>query len=129
MPNGSSSCWCPCSAASGTRSTRTRGHATHRPLPADSPYRDAWQLSYARCQATLKFLEKAGIEPDRMRLSQAGPYEPHTLKVQAEEQAQNSRVEIYVLAEVVDDLIGTREERDARFKTPGVPHGSNGGQP
>ena len=103
-----------------------RGHTTRRPLPPDSPFRDAWQLSYARCQATLKFLEQQGIEPDRMRLSQAGPYEPHTLKIQAEEQAQNSRVEIYVLAEVVDDLIGTREERAARFKTPGLFHDSGG---
>jgi len=96
-----------------------RGHATRRPLPPDSPFRDAWQLSYERCQATRKFLEREGIEADRMRLSQAGPYEPHTLKILVDQQAQNSRVEIYVLSEVVDDLIGTREERAARFKTPG----------
>ena len=28
-----------------------RGHTTRRPLPAGSPYTDAWQLSYARCVA------------------------------------------------------------------------------
>jgi len=97
-----------------------RGHATGRPLPPDSPYKDAWQLCYARCQAVLSYYRKQGIEPERFRLSQAGVFEPHTIRVQAEKQAQNSRVEVYVLAELVEDLMGTREERAERFRTPGL---------
>jgi chemotaxis protein MotB len=95
-----------------------RGHATRRPLPAGSPFQDAWHLSYARCQAVGKYLESQGIEPERIRLSQAGPFEPKTIRAEAESQAENSRVEIYVLAEFVEDLVGTPEERALRLKTP-----------
>jgi chemotaxis protein MotB len=95
-----------------------RGHTTRRPLPADSPYKDAWQLSYARCLATEKFLEQEGIEAERIRMSQAGGFEPQTIREEPEEQALNSRVEIYVLPEVVEDLIGTREEREKRDWKP-----------
>lgn len=92
-----------------------RGHSTRKPLPPGSPMQDAWQLSYARCQAVMKFLEQKGIEPERFRLSQAGPFEPHTIRVEPELQAQNSRVEVYMLGEFVDDLQGTREERAGRI--------------
>src|SRR5262245_19672088 len=34
-----------------------RGHASRRPPGAASPFKDAWQLSYARCLATMRFLE------------------------------------------------------------------------
>ena len=95
-----------------------RGHATSRPLPPDSPYKDAWQLSYARCLATAKFLEQQGIEPERLRLSQAGSFEPLTIRPDKDWETQNSRVELYVLTEAVEDLVGTREERAQRFKTP-----------
>ena len=40
-----------------------RGHASRRPLPADSPFKDAWQLSYARCLATMQYLQEHGIAP------------------------------------------------------------------
>lgn len=95
-----------------------RAHATHRPLPPDSPHQDAWQLCYARCLAVKQGLEKLGIESDRMRLSQAGEHEPRTIRPDAEQQKQNARVEIYMLPEMVDDLVGTREERAERRKAP-----------
>ena len=50
-----------------------RGHASKRPLPEDSAFKDGWEISYSRCQATMKFLLSKGIAPDRIRLSQAGP--------------------------------------------------------
>ncbi len=53
-----------------------RGHAAGRPLPQGSPYADSWQLCYARSQAVMKFLLEKGIEPQRIRLSQGGSYEP-----------------------------------------------------
>jgi chemotaxis protein MotB len=95
-----------------------RGHATRRPLPPESPYRDAWQLCYARCLATMKFLEQQGIEADRIRLSQAGVFEPQTIRVEPEWEGKNSRVEVYVLGEIAEDLLGTRKERAERFRTP-----------
>jgi flagellar motor protein MotB len=93
-----------------------RGHATRDPLPPGSPFQDAWQLCYARCLATRKYLEQAGVETDRMRLSQAGVFEPYTIRENLEK--QNSRVEIYVLPERVEDLTGSAEERTERFQAP-----------
>lgn len=78
-----------------------RGHATGRPLPAGSPYADAWQLSYARCQAARKYLQQQGVEPNRIRLSQAGPYEPQARPDNFDWATQNSRVEVYMLREFV----------------------------
>ena len=102
-----------------------RGHATRRPLPPDSPFRDPWQLCYARCLAIMKCLEKEGVEPERLRLSQAGPYEPQTIDEDIAKQRQNSRVEVYVLGEFVDDYVGTREERAKRFENPIAPPGKD----
>ncbi len=95
-----------------------RGHATRRPLPPGSPYRDAWQLCYARCLATMDYLREQGIPPERMRLSQAGVFEPYSIRVDPERQRLNARVELYVLSETADELVGTREERDERLKAP-----------
>ena len=95
-----------------------RGHTTRRPLPAGSPFTDSWQLSYARCQTIRDFLQAAGVEPDRMRMSQAAGYEPYSNHTEPQWQAKNSRVEIYSLDELCEDLIGTREERAERFKSP-----------
>jgi chemotaxis protein MotB len=93
-----------------------RGHAMRRPLPPDGPFKDSWQLCYARCLATMQYLQKAGVDPDRFRMSQAGPYEPQSLKIEPEWQANNARVEIYVLNELADDLMGTNKERTQRVK-------------
>ncbi|MDZ4818143.1 MAG: flagellar motor protein MotB [Planctomycetota bacterium] len=94
-----------------------RGHATAQSKQSDTVSPDAWQLSYARCQATMRFLESKGIEPERFRLSQAGSFEPHTLKLEPGWRAENSRVEVYMLGEFVDSFKGTRKEREQR---PGV---------
>ena len=83
-----------------------RGHATRRPPPPGSPYHDAWQLSYARCQAVKAFLEKEGIQPERIRLSQAGPFEPYSINPDSDKQTQNSRVELFVLGGLADELMG-----------------------
>ena len=76
-----------------------RGHATGRPLPQGSPFADAWQLSYARCQAVYNFLAQQGVETHRMRLSQAGPYEPQEQPGNSDWVMHNSRVEVYLLGE------------------------------
>jgi hypothetical protein len=73
------------------------------PLPVDSPFRDPWQLSYARCQAVLGFLLQHGIPPERLRLSQAGVYEPLPTEKGRESLAQQERVEVRLLNEVAQD--------------------------
>jgi chemotaxis protein MotB len=92
-----------------------RGHATRRPS-ASGTSKDAWQLSYDRGLAAMKYLEQQGIEPERFRLSQAGIHEP--LTIGEVPLALNARVEIYVLTEFVEDLVGTRKERAQRVATP-----------
>jgi chemotaxis protein MotB len=95
-----------------------RGHATRCPASPGGPPQDAWRLSYARCVATMKFLEQQGIEADRIRLSQGGPYEPYSIHADAAKLAYNSRVEVYMLSEFAADLMGTPEERASRFLGP-----------
>ena len=93
-----------------------RGHASRRPLPPGSPYQDAWQLSYARCLATMQYLEQHGIPPDRMRLSQGGVYEPLGKADGPEKLAQQERVEISLLNEMARDSLTGADDRkiDAR---------------
>jgi chemotaxis protein MotB len=87
-----------------------RGHASRAPLPPESPFRDAWSLSYARCQSAMQFLAEQGIEPERMRLSQAGAYQPATNIENAERQKENERVEVFVLREFVSPTIGVSRD-------------------
>lgn len=93
-----------------------RGHCSGRPLPTTSPYKDGWQLSYARSLSTMQFLAEQGVAAERMRLSQAGNYEPFTLVEDKQKQARNERVEVYLLNEFAADLQGTLEERKQRFQ-------------
>ena len=95
-----------------------RGHASKRPLPADTGFKNAWEISYARCLATMSFLLEKGIAPDRIRLSQAGPYEPHSLELEADWPALNSRVDVYMLGEFVDDFQSGNETRTKAAETP-----------
>ncbi len=91
-----------------------RGHASRKPLPTGNEHDDAWQLSYARALATLKYLEEGGVAPDRMRLSQGGVFEPYTTTVKEEQKHDpNDRVEILMLSEFAQDRIGTKAERAA----------------
>ena len=101
-----------------------RGHATNRPVGPGNEGKDAWELSYARCCSTMKFLVQQGIEPERIRLSQGGPFEPYSISADPAAQARNSRVEVYMLDELTEDLFGTPEERAARFKVLGKTSGS-----
>lgn len=83
-----------------------RGHTSRQPPAQGENPADPWQLCFARCLATMRFLEDAGIEPARLRLSQAGPFEPSDGRGAADALAQNSRVEIYMLDELADTVGG-----------------------
>jgi chemotaxis protein MotB len=102
-----------------------RGHTTRRPLPSDSPYHDLWQLAYARSAETMNYLERHGVEPERLRLSQAGAYEPITNRIESAWQKENSRVEIFLLSEMADDVPGTQTST----KAAGEPEKPSGKQP
>jgi chemotaxis protein MotB len=79
-----------------------RGHSMRRPLPQDSPYSDHWQLCYARCQSVRKELEALGIEPERIRLSQAEGNEPLSRNLSEEELKLNSRVDVILLPDLAE---------------------------
>jgi chemotaxis protein MotB len=91
-----------------------RGHASRRGHKA-SDEQVAWQISYQRCLTVMNYLQEQGIEPNRIRLTQAGVHEPFTIRSEADVQPRNSRVEVFLLAELAEDLVGTAEERAARF--------------
>jgi chemotaxis protein MotB len=90
-----------------------RGHASRRPMPDDSPFKDAWELSYARCLAVRKLLEKHGIAPQRIRMSQAGGHEPSVLEPEGEGRDPGARVEVYLLSELVQDFSQTDAKTDS----------------
>ena len=90
-----------------------RGHALRSPNPDNDP----WQLSYTRCLAVMKYMESKGITPQQMRLSQAGGNEPLSIKPDSKTATNNPRVEIMLLAEWVQDSIGTKDERENRFQS------------
>jgi chemotaxis protein MotB len=101
-----------------------RGHTSRRPLADDSKLTDLWQLSFARCMSTMKFLEEAGVDPKRMRLAQSAGYEPIFPEATADSLEFNSRVEIFVLNEMVTEE-GTPGEKVAGMA--GSSRGQNSG--
>lgn len=72
----------------------------------------AWKMCYDRCLAVMDFLAQKGIDPDRFRLSQAGPYEPQVTADDPMWKRRNSRVEIIMLNEYVDDYDANRREQE-----------------
>jgi chemotaxis protein MotB len=79
-----------------------RGHCIRKPLAKGSPFTNHWELCYARCQAVKKELETQGIEPERIRLSQAEGNEPLALNLAEEELKLNSRVDVILLPDLAE---------------------------
>lgn len=81
-----------------------RGHSSRRPLPEGSPYGDHWDLAYARCRETMKFLVEHGIDADRIRLGVA----PQATLAQEGNQPllliSDSWVEIFTLNEFTEQF-------------------------
>ena len=92
-----------------------RGHTSARPLEPDSPYRNHWDLAYARCFKIMQTLEELGIDPKRIRIGVAAENEPVHLGYDKLLRRQNSRVEILMLDKLTSDFEGTEEERRARY--------------
>lgn len=100
-----------------------RGHATRRPPSPGSPQQDSWQVSYTRCVATMKFLEQQGIPVERMRMSQAGGFEPCTLEVEDKQHLQEARVEVYLLSEIAQDYGIARDRMQSEPAAEGEAEG------
>ena len=95
-----------------------RGHTSTQPLAADSPFKDHWELAHARCRQVMDFLVKIGMDAKRMRMVAAADNEAVHIGSDPLLQKRNSRVEIFLLNELVRDLEGTAEEKRSRYYEP-----------
>lgn len=92
-----------------------RGHAVRGALPPGGPYKDLWELSFARSTATMNYLVAHGIEPERIRLSQDAAYEPYTHEGNEAEDPRNARVEIFAIDELAHAFKQTIDQRAGGF--------------
>jgi chemotaxis protein MotB len=95
-----------------------RGHTSRRPVARGAPYRDNWDLAYTRCRNVMDYLLSLGIDPKRIRLGVAADNEP--APGESDVLARNSRVEVFMLNELVNPLTPTEKTTDAPL-TPAPP--------
>jgi len=88
---------------------KVTGHASKEPLPDDSPWGDAWNLSWARSRAVADVLLANGIRSERIRIIGAGAEAPVAVYAYDEETRKlNRRVEIVVTEATIDDYVDQR---------------------
>ncbi len=97
-----------------------RGHATREPLPEDSLYGDARDLSYARARAVALELERNGVRRIRLIPIAVGNTEPLVRQAYMEDRrALNRRVEILVTDNLVEDYAGSTLADDLKGASNG----------
>jgi chemotaxis protein MotB len=79
-----------------------RAHCQRKPLPEGSPFRDRWDLCYARGRGVQAELEVLGVEGERIRLSLAEANEPLAVNLTDEELRLNSRVDVILLPDLIE---------------------------
>ncbi|MBN1909984.1 MAG: flagellar motor protein MotB [Pirellulales bacterium] len=79
-----------------------RGHTSNRPLAHGSPFRDHWDLAYARARKVEAFLVKLGIDPERIRLGVAAGNELKYDGTDRLRQEENPRVEVLMTNETIE---------------------------
>src|SRR5262249_13213751 len=73
------------------------------PLEDTSQFLDLWQLSHARCMATMKYLvEQGNIDVERIRLSQDGEIEPFAPATETSAEQESCPVEVFLSDEHVN---------------------------
>jgi chemotaxis protein MotB len=92
-----------------------RGHAAASGGKSLQSNLDAWTISYKRSLAVMQYLTDHGIDPQRIRLSQAGSSEPR-ISEDASQPANDSRVEVFILKEVQEEA-ASRVQRLVNTKT------------
>lgn len=98
-----------------------RGHTSLRVGEPGSKYNDNWELAYQRSRSVMRFMvDELQIDPQRIRISVAGPNEPLHAGVDPAKMRENPRVELYLLEEVVGDLNSADDERAKPFIEPGA---------
>jgi chemotaxis protein MotB len=94
-----------------------RGHTSQQLSQQGPQPLDAMDLSYRRCRNVMQYLvEKYKVPPERIRLAAAGAWEPMHVSNDPEKTRLNPRVEVFLLEETVDQLIGTAEERASKVQ-------------
>ncbi|MFZ5832843.1 MAG: OmpA/MotB family protein [Planctomycetota bacterium] len=91
-----------------------RGHTSSRPLPADSPFKNHWDLAYARAVAVMEYLVQLGIEQRRIRISAAADHEPSTQSRDPSLLNEDERVEVSVLNELATGIEPTDRDRERK---------------
>lgn len=90
-----------------------RGHTSSRTAAKAVTVREPMNLAYMRAIQVYDYLiQQHGIEGRRFRIAAAADSEPMNLEADPAKQRLNPRVEVFLLDETVDDLIGTSDERD-----------------
>ncbi|MEX0726968.1 MAG: flagellar motor protein MotB [Planctomycetaceae bacterium] len=74
-----------------------RGHCSSEPLPPDSEYRDAVDLSFSRARQIAQYLAERGIQPQHMIISAVGDAEPRIITRESELHRLNDRVDVFVI--------------------------------
>ena len=104
-----------------------RGHAPAVYGPPNEPEPDWWDLAYQRARHVMDYLATVhGLDPQRMRISVAGPYEP-LARDRLEANQENPRVEVWLLDETAGDLRATAKE--SPMLRPPVPSAGRSGPP
>ena len=94
-----------------------RGHTLRNPVTPSEQYQDNWDLAYARSRAVMQYLQDVvKIKPIRFRVSVAEANEPIHTGTDRAKLRQNARVEVYMLNEIVTDLMGTKVEKEQRYQ-------------
>lgn len=89
-----------------------RGHTAQQLATQAGNPLDAMDLGYRRCRNVMLYLtQQHGIPAERIRLSTPGAGEPMYLSSDPDKTRLNPRVEVFLLEETVDQLIGTAQER------------------
>ncbi len=96
-----------------------RGHVSAEFATRTAGTDEAMMLGFRRAAAVERFLvTEKGIEAARFRVSSAGDGEPMHRSGGSASIAKNPRVEVFLLDERVEELQGTRNERDAQTFQP-----------
>ena len=84
---------------------RLVGHTDNTPPAA--PYKSNLELSLARASAVAEYLIQKGVDPERITVSGRGEYDPIFPNDTAEHRALNGRVEIVIIYDVNNSVVGS----------------------
>ena len=87
---------------------RVVGHTDNVPVQK-SPFRSNWDLSVARATTVVRFLQEAGVPPERMIAAGRGEYDPVAPNDTREGRQKNRRIEIMLVEQSLADELARPE--------------------